>query len=176
MTDTMKLNRRAVMSIGLGAATMAVTGGTALGAEQSEPDMQKNKDETGEYKLFKEMLKSSDVVKLKTEDGRNGDSVSVASDTPGQRRVKEKFVPYVVPEGYIKKNANFEKSHHSGDSAECRWENDDPHDGTVYLRAQCSGLHGSARAAVSDAYAIKEKASKKLYEMAKEFKSKEIVQ
>ena len=122
--------------------------------------------------MFNEMLKSHDVVKVTTEDGRDSDSVSVASDTPGQHRVAEKVVPFVVPDGYVRgPTANFQKSHGPGDSAESHYANSDPHDGSVYLHVRCSGVHGFARAAVSDVYAIKEKAAKRLNEMAKAAKS-----
>lgn len=116
---------------------------------------------------FKNIINSGDAIgPLTMADGKNSASITVASSGPISNR-DEKYWPFIVPEGYVRYSAQFETSHNSGDSAHCGWANDNPVDGTVHAKVRASGVNGKARAAVSNVYAIKLEAARKLYEQSK---------
>src|SRR5262249_15452998 len=116
-------------------------------------------------KIFKELLEAREIRgPLTVPDGNTSGSITVATSLPGQSRSRSADWAFQVPPGFVRYSANFETDHHGGDTAQCGWANDNPHDGTVHAYVHASQSNGYARAACSNVYAISEAAAKKLSE------------
>ena len=107
-------------------------------------------------KGLKERMDSGEVVQIKDVAGNGSDSVTVETDAPFTTNQKKHDLACVVPPGYVRYRFDSTTEHNGGgDNANVYWLHDDPADGTVRLEANCSGVNGYAKAAVSAVYAKK---------------------